>query len=64
MVNMGTKKVRVLPDFWTQSTNDGKYSAHFEHTIAIADGGPLVLTAAPQSGEEKEMTGVVTTTEG
>ena len=53
MVNIGTKKVHALPDFWTQSTNDGSYSAHFEHTIAMTEDGPLALTAAPQSDEEK-----------
>jgi len=52
MVNMGTKHVRSLPDFWTQATQDGKPSAHFEHTIAITDDGPLVLTGAPTNGEE------------
>jgi methionyl aminopeptidase len=52
MVNMGTKKVRQLPDHWTQSTNDGKFSAHFEHTIAMTENGPWVLTAPPQPGEE------------
>jgi len=51
MVNMGTKKVRGLADDWTQSTVDGKASAHFEHTIAITDTGPVVLTAAPAEGE-------------
>jgi methionyl aminopeptidase len=51
MVNIGTKKVRVLPDHWTQSTVDGLASAHFEHTVAITDGGPLVLTAPPAAGE-------------
>lgn len=47
MVNMGSKKVRPLPDHWTQSTVDGKPSAHFEHTVAITEAGPRVLTAAP-----------------
>jgi methionyl aminopeptidase len=51
MVNMGSKKVRPLPDHWTQSTVDGKPSAHFEHTVAITDAGPRVLTAAPEAGE-------------
>jgi len=52
MVNMGSKKVRALPDYWTQSTIDGLASAHFEHTVAITDGGPVVLTAQPGAGEE------------
>lgn len=47
MVNMGTKKVKGLPDHWTQVTQDGKPSAHFEHTIALTRDGPLVLTAGP-----------------
>ena len=52
MVNMGTKKTKTLSDHWTQSTSDGKYSAHFEHTIAMTADGPWVLTAPPQAGEE------------
>jgi methionyl aminopeptidase len=52
MVTMGSKKVRALPDHWTQSTIDGMASAHFEHTVAITDGGPVVLTAQPGAGEE------------
>lgn len=47
MVNMGSKQVKTMPDFWTQATQDGKPSAHFEHTIAITDHGPWVLTAPP-----------------
>jgi methionyl aminopeptidase len=51
MVNMGTKRVKALPDHWTQVTADGKPSAHFEHTIAITPEGPKALTAAPTNGE-------------
>ena len=47
MVNMGRKRVRVETDHWTQSTADGKPSAHFEHTIAITESGTEVLTAGP-----------------
>lgn len=47
MVNMGTKRVKAMPDHWTQSTADGQPSAHFEHTIAMTSEGPLVLTAGP-----------------
>jgi methionyl aminopeptidase len=50
MVNVGTKHVRELSDRWTQATQDGKLSAHFEHTIAITDDGPYILTAAPDQG--------------
>jgi methionyl aminopeptidase len=54
MVNMGSKKVRPLADHWTQSTVDGRQSAHFEHTVAITENGPMVLTAPPTAGEQLE----------
>jgi len=44
MVNAGTYKVRMLTDGWTAVTADGKLSAHFEHTIAITDHGPEILS--------------------
>jgi methionyl aminopeptidase len=47
MVNVGTKRVRDQPDQWTQVTADGRPSAHFEHTIAIAQTGAYLLTAGP-----------------
>jgi len=53
MVNMGTKKVRLRPDHWTQVTADGRPSAHFEHTIAVTDKGPWVLTDAPGPMDEQ-----------
>lgn len=45
MVNLGTADVKVLSDGWTAVTVDGKYSAHFEHTVAVTDDGPRVLTS-------------------
>lgn len=45
MVNAGDWKTRVLDDNWTVVTLDGNLSAHFEHTIAITEGEPEVLTA-------------------
>ena len=45
MVNMGTKRVRTKADHWTQVTTDSRPSAHFEHTVAITEKGPWVLTA-------------------
>jgi len=47
MVNVGTFETRLLPDGWTVVTADGALSAHFEHTIAITENGPEVLTAVP-----------------
>jgi methionyl aminopeptidase len=44
MVNLGGPATKTLADRWTIVTLDGSLSAHFEHTVAIADGGPMVLT--------------------
>ena len=44
MINEGTYKVKQLSDGWTVKTADGKLSAHFEHTVAITDNGPVILT--------------------
>jgi methionyl aminopeptidase len=44
MVNMGKPGTRTLNDKWTAVTEDGSYSAHFEHTVAVTRNGPLVLT--------------------
>jgi methionyl aminopeptidase len=46
MVNVGGPATRQMPDKWTIVTLDGSLSAHFEHTVAITDGGPRVLTRA------------------
>jgi methionyl aminopeptidase len=44
MVNIGKPGTRTLDDKWTAVTEDGSYSAHFEHTVAVTRNGPLVLT--------------------
>ena len=44
MINMGTREVRVLRDNWTVVTADGSLSAHYEHTVAITDGEPVLFT--------------------
>ena len=49
MVNEGTYEIRILSDAWTVVTADGKRSAHFEHTIAIADGEAEILSDLNQS---------------
>jgi methionyl aminopeptidase len=46
MLNAGGAEVRTLDDGWTVVTADGSLSAHFEHTVAITERGPVVLTAA------------------
>ena len=44
MVNAGSYKINVKEDGWTIVTRDGKRSAHFEHSIAIVDGKPVILS--------------------
>ena len=49
MINMGTWQIKVLSDGWTAVTADGKPSAHYENTVAITDGGPIILTLSEGS---------------
>ena len=44
MVNVGSPEVKELSDGWTVKTRDGSLSAHYEHTVAITDNGPELLT--------------------
>jgi methionyl aminopeptidase len=44
MLNIGVADVQILSDNWTVVTVDGKLSAHFEHTIAVAEHGGIVLS--------------------
>jgi methionyl aminopeptidase len=44
MVNAGRPEAKVLDDNWTAVTQDGSYSAHFEHCVAVTKDGPLILT--------------------
>ena len=44
MVLIGTPRTRVLPDQWTVASADGSLTAHFEHSVAVTDNGPLILT--------------------
>jgi len=45
MVNAGRYGVKILPDGWTVITADGSLSAHFEHSVAITDNGPEILSS-------------------
>jgi methionyl aminopeptidase len=45
MINAGKPDVKVLQDGWTAVTLDKSLSAHFEHTIAITENGPRILTS-------------------
>ena len=46
MINIGGSGIRTLADKWTVVTEDGSLSAHFEHTVAITENGPRILTRA------------------
>ena len=49
MLNMGTHQTKVLKDGWTVVTLDGRPSAHVEHTVAITEEGPEILTVVPEA---------------
>ena len=44
MVLIGTEQTRILPDHWTVVSADGSLTAHFEHSVAVTEGDPLILT--------------------
>ena len=46
MLNVGNSNVKVLDDAWTVVTADGNLSAHFEHSLAISENGPDILSVA------------------
>jgi methionyl aminopeptidase len=54
MINLGTHMTRVLNDGWTVVTLDGLPSAHCEHTIAITEDGPEVLTRVGETVREEQ----------
>ena len=45
MLTLGSHEVTIKPDGWTVVTRDGSLAAHFEHTIAVTDNGPVILTS-------------------
>jgi methionyl aminopeptidase len=47
MINAGGPDVQIHDDNWSISTADGSLSAHFEHTVALTESGPRILTLAP-----------------
>ena len=50
MINLGGREIYTSKDGWTILTTDGKASAHFEHTIAILDDGPKILSMVSKNG--------------
>lgn len=55
MINVGTHRTKVLADGWTVVTLDGKPSAHCEHTIAVTEDGPEVLTRVAAEVEREQL---------
>jgi methionyl aminopeptidase len=55
MVNAGAPDVEQLDDGWTAVTADGSLSVHFEHTVAITENGPEILTLAPGGRQPPEV---------
>jgi len=55
MVNAGTPKMKILSDGWTAITKDKKYSAHFEHTVAVTEDEPLIMTARPREATLEQL---------
>ena len=53
MITQGGPKVRILEDGWTVVTADGKLAAHFEHTIAVTEDGPKILTLRDYAEDPK-----------
>ncbi len=58
MITLGSRSTQELSDGWTVSTVDGSWAAHWEHTVAILDDGPWVLTAEDGGRAELDKRGV------
>lgn len=52
MVLSGSYETRIMKDEWTVASKDGKLTAHFEHTVAVTEEGPLILTSIDQNLDE------------
>jgi methionyl aminopeptidase len=57
MVLVGTAATRVMPDEWTVCSRDGSLTAHFEHTVAITENGPIILTKLADGSSPAQITG-------
>ena len=54
MINAGSPAIHLHADGWSISTEDGSLSAHFEHTVAVTEGEPRILTAARDQTDERD----------
>ena len=57
MVLVGTHVTQVQPDGWTVTSRDGSLTAHFEHSVAITDNGPMILTLLPDGTPPHQIAG-------
>ena len=57
MVLVGTHVTQVQPDGWTVTSRDGSLTAHFEHSVAITDNGPMILTLLPDGSPPHQIAG-------
>jgi methionyl aminopeptidase len=57
MVLVGTAATKVQPDGWTVTSRDGSLTAHFEHSVAITDNGPVILTLLADGTPPHQITG-------
>ncbi|MBI9050963.1 MAG: type I methionyl aminopeptidase [Anaerolineaceae bacterium] len=57
MVLIGTHVTQVQPDGWTVTSRDGSLTAHFEHSVAITDNGPMILTLLADGTPPHQITG-------
>lgn len=57
MVLVGTAATKVHKDGWTVSSRDNSLTAHFEHSVAITENGPVILTLLPDGGSPAQITG-------
>jgi methionyl aminopeptidase len=53
MLTLGTWDVKTLSDGWTVVTRDSSLAAHFEHTVALTEAGPEILSVLPQEEEAR-----------
>lgn len=60
MVSLGTARTHVLDDDWTVKTDDGTWSSHWEHSVALTEEGPLVLTAVDGGKAKLAQLGITT----
>jgi methionyl aminopeptidase len=57
MVLVSTPMTRVMPDDWTVTSADKSLTAHFEHSVAVTENGPMILTLLPDGSSPAQISG-------